>query len=220
MGQFAFPHDAAGIYTDSTPEEIRPGLFKENNEAVENYLQNLHPDVVFSYPGTVAAGTSGIFVPKVNLIVPVVSLACGTRTTTTTTVKFWKNGTAGTLLATLNLVGKTVSNVAVTSNVATITTSAAHSFSLGDMVTISGLTHTALNGTWQVSSIPSSTTFTFNVNTANIASVADAGPVGQIYTSLILSPPITFLARQDFLQVQTTAAGTSNADLTAVFEVA
>lgn len=219
MGYFSHPYDTAAVY-DPDNEKHRTELLSENGEAVENYLRNLANGPVFSYPGAVATGTSGIWVPHTNQLCMACSLGCGTRTTATTTVKFWKNGTSGTLLATLSLNGKTVSNVAVTSNVATITTSAAHGFSLGDIVTISGLTHTALNGSWSITSLPSSTTFTFNVNTANVASVADSGPVGQIYTSILLAPPVGFLARQDFYVVQTTVAGAGNSDLTAVFEVA
>ncbi|MBP1685402.1 MAG: hypothetical protein H6Q33_1545 [Deltaproteobacteria bacterium] len=70
----------------------------------------------------------------------------------------------------------TVTNVAVTSNVATITTSAPHGLAIGDVVTITGLTNTSLNVTQKVvATVPSATTFTFAITTADIASVADAG---------------------------------------------
>lgn len=75
---------------------------------------------------------------------------------------------AGTTTATIN-------NVALTSNVATITTAAAHGFTVGQTVTNAGLTNTVLNGAYIVASVPTSTTFTFAKTNANITSVADAG---------------------------------------------
>ena len=45
------------------------------------------------------------------------------------------------------------------------------------MVTITGLAHTALNRNVTVTSVPSTTTFTFSLTTPNVASVADSGTV-------------------------------------------
>ncbi|MEI6374705.1 MAG: hypothetical protein WCP26_13065 [Actinomycetes bacterium] len=73
---------------------------------------------------------------------------------------------------------KTVSNVALTSNVATITTSAAHGLVIGQPVTISGLTAgTALNGSYLVATVPTTTTFTVAKTNANITSAASSGTV-------------------------------------------
>lgn len=70
----------------------------------------------------------------------------------------------------------TISNVARTSSTATITTSAAHNFVAGDEVVVSGLTTTALNGTYTIASTPLTTTFTYTTTTSgNISSTADAG---------------------------------------------
>ena len=72
----------------------------------------------------------------------------------------------------------TITNVAVTSNVVTITTSADHGIAVGDVVTITGLSHTALNRSQViVTSVPSTTTFTFSFTTPAVASVADSGTV-------------------------------------------
>jgi hypothetical protein len=74
----------------------------------------------------------------------------------------------------------TITNVAVTSNVVTITTSTNHGIAVGDVVTITGLTHGALNGNQVTTSVPSTTTFTFSLMTVpplNVASVADSGTV-------------------------------------------
>lgn len=69
----------------------------------------------------------------------------------------------------------TVSNRAISSNVATLTTSAAHGFAPGQIVTVAGMAVAALNGTFVIDTTPSTTTFTYNVAAANSASAADTG---------------------------------------------
>jgi hypothetical protein len=64
-----------------------------------------------------------------------------------------------------------VSNKAITSNVATVTTAAAHGFSVGDIVTISGV-DTTFDGSWAIATVPTTTTFTFLSTTATVASAA------------------------------------------------
>ena len=66
----------------------------------------------------------------------------------------------------------TITNVALTSNVATIT--ATNNYTTGDVVTIYGLTTTALNGTWTLTGATGST-FTFAFTHANIGSTGDSG---------------------------------------------
>ena len=69
-----------------------------------------------------------------------------------------------------------VNNVARTGSTATLTTSAAHGFAAGDSVTVSGLTNSALNGTYTITTAPTSTTFTYTTaTTGTIASVSDTG---------------------------------------------
>ena len=69
-----------------------------------------------------------------------------------------------------------VNNVARTSSTATLTTSAAHNFEAGDEVVVAGLTATALNGTYTIASVPTTTTFTYTTSTSGtIASAADSG---------------------------------------------
>jgi asparagine N-glycosylation enzyme membrane subunit Stt3 len=71
---------------------------------------------------------------------------------------------------------KTVSNVARTSTTATITTSTAHTLEVGDSVVITGLTNTALNGTYTITAVPTTTTFTYTTTSSGtIASGADSG---------------------------------------------
>ena len=73
-------------------------------------------------------------------------------------------------------ISKTVSNVARTSATATITTSTAHTLEAGDSVVVTGLTNTALNGTYTIVTVPTTTTFTYTTTTTGtIASSADSG---------------------------------------------
>jgi hypothetical protein len=70
----------------------------------------------------------------------------------------------------------TLSNKAVAANVATMTTSTAHGFSVGDQVTITGVTTTTqLNGTFTIASVPTTTTFTFPVTSADVTSAVSTG---------------------------------------------
>jgi hypothetical protein len=85
-----------------------------------------------------------------------------------------------------------VNNVALTSNVATLTTAAAHGFAVGDSVTVAGLTTTALNGTFTITAV-TSTTFSFAKTNSNITSTTDSGTAkvaarsGTIFTQSIAS---------------------------------
>lgn len=73
-------------------------------------------------------------------------------------------------------VTKTVSNKALTSNVATITTSTTHGFAVGDIAVITGVDST-FNGTYYVKAVPTTTTFTFDKTNANVTSAVATGSV-------------------------------------------
>ena len=76
------------------------------------------------------------------------------------------------------LTTRTITNIALTSNVVTVTTSAAHGFVVGQRVTVAATTNTAINGSGLVIvSTPLTTTFTYARTNANITSVADTGSV-------------------------------------------
>lgn len=70
----------------------------------------------------------------------------------------------------------TVTNKALTSNVATLTTATIHGLSIGDIVIVSGVDAT-FNGTFTVASVPSSTTFTYAKTATNVTSIASGGNV-------------------------------------------
>jgi hypothetical protein len=70
----------------------------------------------------------------------------------------------------------TIDNVARTSSTATVDTTAAHNFEPGDTVVVSGLTSTALNGTYTIATTPTPDQFTYTTTTSgNISSTADSG---------------------------------------------
>jgi len=69
---------------------------------------------------------------------------------------------------------KTITHKALTTNVVTITTSTEHGFEVGDTVTIAGAS-TPFNGTYNITLIPTPTTFKYAKTNANIARVASGG---------------------------------------------
>lgn len=78
----------------------------------------------------------------------------------------------------------TVSNKALTSNVATITTAAAHGLYIGTSVVIAGVDAT-FNGTYTIKNVPSSTTFTYDKTATNVVSTVATGTVTASYDDRI-----------------------------------
>jgi hypothetical protein len=77
-----------------------------------------------------------------------------------------------------------VSRKALTSNVATITTAAAHNLYIGTSVVIAGVDAT-FNGTYTITNVPSSTTFTYSKTASNVPSAAATGTVAANYDDRI-----------------------------------
>ena len=69
-----------------------------------------------------------------------------------------------------------INNKALTTNVATLTTTAAHGLAIGMQVVISGVDAT-FNGEYRVKAVPTTTTFTYDKTAADVASTA-VSPVG------------------------------------------
>ena len=76
-----------------------------------------------------------------------------------------------------------ITNKALTSNVATLTTSAAHGMCTGMEITITGVDAT-FNGTYRITSVPTATTFTYAKTASNVASTA-VSPAGSGVTNVI-----------------------------------
>lgn len=95
-----------------------------------------------------------------------------------------------------------ISNTALTANVATITTSTAHNFSVSDEVLIAGATDTDYNGYHIITGTPTGTTFTFALVAADKAPAASTGTAATIieetypHSVLTESPAISLAAGQ------------------------
>jgi hypothetical protein len=95
----------------------------------------------------------------------------------TTTCAF--AGTTNRLVfATTALNAGSINNKALTSDVATLTTAAAHGLAVGDEVWVEGVDAT-FNGKYTVTGVPTTTTFTYAKVNTNVASAA-VSPVGKV----------------------------------------
>jgi hypothetical protein len=91
--------------------------------------------------------------------------------------KLFKLDTSDLSLDNVSKASRSITTVARTTNVVTITTSVAHGYSIGDSVTIAAVTNTDVNGTFTISAVPTTTTFTYTDAGTNIVSGADTGTV-------------------------------------------
>ena len=123
--------------------------------------------------GNVTFGGSGTTLETSTLAVadPLIFVGSGN---TTDAVDLGLIAEYGTALAS-TLTG-TITNKALTSDVATLTTGSAHGFAVGDIVIV-GSVDATFNGTHVVASVPTSTTFTFVKDAANVTSAA-VSPAG------------------------------------------
>jgi len=85
-------------------------------------------------------------------------------------------GFVGEYANTVSTITKTISNKALTSNIATLTTSSTHGFAVGDIAVVTGVDAT-FNGTYYVKAVPTTTTFTFDKTATNVTSAAATGSV-------------------------------------------
>jgi hypothetical protein len=81
-----------------------------------------------------------------------------------------------------------ISNKALTSNIATLTTSTVHGFTAGNSVTVVGVDST-FNGTYNIISVPTTTTFTYAKTASNVTSTA-VTPVSTTYAVSLSSNSI------------------------------
>lgn len=101
-----------------------------------------------------------------------------------------------------------VSSTDRTSNVATITTSAAHGVEVGDTVVVEGVTDTTFNGGWQVATVPSSTSFTYSNPGADTTS--SNGTVTIPIVVLGDTAPASFGCRIDNMLIQAHPSSTNS----------
>lgn len=93
----------------------------------------------------------------------------------------------------------TVSNKALTTNVATLTTAAAHGLTAGDRVVVAGV-GSPFDGTFAVASAPTTTTFTYAKTNANVTSAAATGTVSKVAAYALLGVPGGRSGRKIILQ--------------------
>jgi len=129
---------------------------------------NIEGDV--DIQGTITFGGAGTTVETANLSVTDPLLFVGKDNA----ADISDLGFIGEYSSTVSTITKTVSNKALTSNVATLTTSATHGFSVGDYVVVSGVDAT-FNGTYLIASVPTTTTFTYAKTNANVTSAVATG---------------------------------------------
>ncbi len=91
--------------------------------------------------------------------------------------KLFKFDTSDLSLDNVSKAGRSITTVARTTNVVTITTSVAHGYSVGDSVTVAAVINTDINGTFTITAVPTTTTFTYTDAGTNIVSGADTGTV-------------------------------------------
>jgi hypothetical protein len=82
----------------------------------------------------------------------------------------------------INKASRTITTVARTANVVTITTSVSHLYSVGDRVTVTAVTNTSVNGAFTIATITANT-FTYANTGSDIVPVADTGTVTFFYVN-------------------------------------
>jgi hypothetical protein len=129
---------------------------------------NINGDV--SIQGTITFGGGGTTVETSNLSVTDPFVFVGTNNQ----ADIVDLAFIGEYASTVSTITKTVSNKALTSNIATLTTSASHTYLAGDVVVVSGVDAT-FNGTFNIIAVPTATTFTYAKTNANVTSAAASG---------------------------------------------
>jgi len=91
-----------------------------------------------------------------------------------------------------------LTSIAVSTNVATATTAAAHGLQIGNKIVVSGATVDAdLNGTYIIASVPSSTTFTFATASVSDGTYTEA-TLQFVTTAPRTSEPIWAVSRYQY----------------------
>jgi hypothetical protein len=125
--------------------------------------------------GTPGSGT-GTVTNTGNAYAPVVFEVTGPLTGPATILNETTNESITIIGALRGVLTPTVSNKALTDNVATLTTSAAHGLLAGDVVVVTGVDST-FNGTFTILTVPTTVTLTYAKTATNVASTAASGTI-------------------------------------------
>jgi hypothetical protein len=129
---------------------------------------NINGDV--SIQGTITFGGGGTTVETSNLAVTDPAVFVGTNNQSDIVDLAF----IGEYASSVSTITKTISNKALTSNIATLTTSDSHTFLAGDVVVVSDV-DTTFNGTYNIIEVPTTTTFTYAKTNANVTSAVATG---------------------------------------------
>ena len=83
------------------------------------------------------------------------------------------NGTTSNYNFSYTIAASTLTSIAVSSNVGTVTTPSAHGLLVNEKVIVTGSATTALNGTYVIQTVPSPTTFTITTSGVGNATYTD-----------------------------------------------
>lgn len=128
--------------------------------------------------GTISFGGSGTTVSTANLAVDAPMIFAGTGNTSDVI----DLGIVGEYtIAAVSPATKAVSNKSLTSNIATLTTTTSHGYTVGQVVVVSSVDST-FNGTYTITGTPTATTFTYTKEATNVVSTA-VSPNGSVVTT-------------------------------------
>jgi hypothetical protein len=166
-----------GVYYDAKETTSTPLVATVSNKALTSNVATLTTSAAHN----LLAGDSVV-------VSTVDATFNGTYTVTTvptsTTFSYAKTATDVVSTAATSTGTFTVTNKALTSNVATLTTASAHGFTTGQSVVVSSVDAT-FNGTYTIAATPTTTTFTYAKTAADVTSQAATGtPVIVTYKAL------------------------------------
>lgn len=127
--------------------------------------------------GAISFGGSGTSVTTDNLAVEDATITVGSGNITDTL----DLGLVAEYANSISAIVKTVTNKELTSNVATLTTGSTHGYAIGDVAVVTGV-DAVFNGTFVITGVPTTTTFTYAKTNANVASAA-VSPAGSVSVS-------------------------------------
>ena len=159
------------------------------------------------FSGSITAATAAVAVaPTGAALTANVMVGAGIAATASIAI----SGTSAT--ATLNTASYAVTNKALTSNVATLTT-AAHGYKVGDIVTVVGV-GSQFDGTFAITAVGSTTTFSYAKTASNVTSAASSGGTAA-------SNSTVKFAAGDLVSLDVSAVGssTAGANMTVAFTV-
>lgn len=106
------------------------------------------------------------------------------------------------LLDSVTVKGGTVSGITRSSTTATVTTAAAHNFQVGDKVVMSGATQTEYNGTFTITTVPTATTFTYEVSGSPATPATGSPAVATRYESLMCLPGALWMVMKQAMKAK------------------